>query len=185
MARRTSAARRYAEAAFDLARRDDAVERWRTELDLASGVLSDERILRVLANPAVALEERSTLTDSILAPGGRSRVSQPVRNLIHLVLRRGRIEDLPRIAAEFRRLDDERQGITHAHAISAAPLTEDEQRAVSSRLQQTTGGRIELTVEVDPSLLGGLVVRVGDRLIDASVRGRLERLRSRLLAGAL
>jgi F-type H+-transporting ATPase subunit delta len=106
-------------------------------------------------------------------------------NLIGLMLRRGRIDQLPRIAAEFRRLDDARQGITVATATSAAPLTPDEQTALMGRLEQMTGGRVRLDVQVDPSLLGGLIVRVGDRLIDGSVRGRLERLRNRLVSGAL
>ncbi len=108
-----------------------------------------------------------------------------VLNLIALLLRRGRIEELPRVAAEFRRLDDERQGVTHATATSAAALTRDEVSALTERLEQTTGGRVALDIQVDPSLLGGLVVRVGDRLIDGSVRGRLERLRNQLVSGAL
>jgi F-type H+-transporting ATPase subunit delta len=73
------------------------------------------------------------------------------------MLRRGRIEELPRIAAEFRRLDNIRQGITLATATSAAPLTSDEVVALTARLEQLTGGRVELDVQVDPSLLGGLV----------------------------
>jgi F-type H+-transporting ATPase subunit delta len=92
---------------------------------------------------------------------------------------------LPRVAAEYRRLDDRRQGITHATATSASELTQDEIRELTARLEQSTGGRIALDVEVDPSLLGGLIVRVGDRLMDGSVRGRLERLRNQLISGAL
>ena len=99
------------------------------------------------------------------------------------MLRRGRIDELPRVAAEFRRLDNERQGITPATATSAVPLSEDEVRAVTARLEAMTGGRIELDLKVDPDLLGGLVVRVGDRMIDGSVRGRLERLRNQLVSG--
>jgi F-type H+-transporting ATPase subunit delta len=112
-------------------------------------------------------------------------VSQPVLNLIGLMLRRGRIHELPRLAAEFRRLDNARQGITEATAITASPLTQDEIRALTERLEQLTGGRVELEVQEDPSLLGGLVVRVGDRMIDGSVRGRLERLRNQLVSGTL
>ena len=106
-------------------------------------------------------------------------------NLIGLMLRRSRIDQLPRVAAEFRRLDNARQGITLATATSAAPLSQDEVRALTARVEQLTGGRVELDLQVDPSLLGGLVVRVGDRLIDGSVRGRLERLRNQLVSGAL
>ena len=181
MARRDTAARRYAEAAFEVAMRDGTLERWRRDLDLAASLAGDERVLAVLANPAIPIERRATVLDELLG----DRVSEQAANLIRLLLRRGRIEDLPRVAAQYRRLDDERQGITHATATSAAELTQDEIRELTARLEQSTGGRIALDVEVDPSLLGGLVVRVGDRLIDGSVRGRLERLRNQLISGAL
>jgi F-type H+-transporting ATPase subunit delta len=181
MARRDSAARRYAEAAFEVATRDDTLEAWRAELDMAASIVADEQVGRMLANPAVPLEQRIDMARSIF---GKS-VGKPVLNLIGLMLRRGRIHELPQLAAEFRRLDNARQGITEATAISAAPLTKDEIQALTERLEGLTGGRVELEVQVDPSLLGGLVVRVGDRLIDGSVRGRLERLRNQLVSGAL
>ncbi len=181
MARPSTAARRYAEAAFEIGRRDGTVETWRRELDLAAAVLTDPAVATGLNNPAVPTERRAkALADAI---GGS--ISRPVLNLISMMLRRGRIEDLPRVAAEFRRLDDANNGVTAAHATSAAPLEPSEVSALTARLEQMTGGRVELDVTVDPSLLGGLVVRVGDRLIDGSVRGRLERLRNQLVSGAL
>ena len=181
MAGRDTAARRYAEAAFEVALRDGTVEAWRAELDAAGQVVADDEVGRMLANPAVALETRAEMARSILG----KVVSKPVLNMIGLMLRRGRIEQLPRVAAEFRRLDNARQGITLATATSAAPLSPDEVRAVTARVEQLTGGRVELDLKIDPSLLGGLVVRIGDRLIDGSVRGRLERLRNQLVSGAL
>jgi F-type H+-transporting ATPase subunit delta len=181
MARRDTAARRYAEAAFEVALRDDTVARWRSDLDVTAEVAGDPAVARILGNPAIPLAERLTAARSILGP----IVSGPALNLIGLTLRRGRVEDLPRIAAEFQRLDNARQGITLATATSAAPLSPDEIQAVVARLETLTGGRVELDVAVDPSLLGGIVVRVGDRLIDGSVRGRLERLRNQLVSGAL
>ena len=136
--------------------------------------------MAVLANPALPLEQRTDVARQVF-----DGLSAPARNLVLLLVRRGRIEQLPRVAAEFRRLDDRRQGITHATATSAAPLTDTEVRALTARLEQMTGGRIALQTDVDESLIGGLVVRVGDRLIDGSVRGRLERLRNQLASGAL
>jgi F-type H+-transporting ATPase subunit delta len=181
MARRDSTARRYAEAAFEVAMRDDTLAAWRNELDVAAELAGDERALEVLANPAIPGERRATALTEMLG----DRVSRPVQNLSQLMLRRGRIDDLSRVAAEFRRLDDARQGVTHATATTATELTPDEVQALTDRLEQSTGGRIALDVQVDPSLLGGLIVRVGDRLIDGSVRGRLERLRNQLISGAL
>lgn len=181
MARRSSTARRYAEAAFEVAMRDGTLERWRAELDQAADLAGDRRATTILANPSIPIDKRSAVLEELLA----DRVSKPVLNLLQLLLRRGRMEELPRVAAEFRRLDDERQGIVHATVTAAAELTQDEIRELTARLERSTGGRIALDVEVDPSLLGGLVVRVGDRMIDGSVRGRLERLRNQLLTGAL
>ena len=100
----------------------------------------DDRALTVLANPAIPVERRAEVLTELV--GGR--ISTPAQNLVQLLLRRGRIEELPRVAAEFRRLDDRRQGITNATATSAIPLTPDEVRALTQRLEQTTGGRIEL-----------------------------------------
>jgi len=179
MAGRATAARRYAEAAFEVGLRDGTVETWRQELDAAASVVDDQRVARLLGNPAIAEETRLELAESTFG----TIVSRPVLNLIGLMLRRGRIDELPRVAAEFRRLDNERQGITPATATSAVPLSEDEVRAITARLEEMTGGRVDLDLAVDPDLLGGLVVRVGDRMIDGSVRGRLERLRNQLVSG--
>lgn len=181
MARRASAARRYAEAAFEVALRDNTIDAWRAELDAAAAIVAEERIGRALANPSIPLETRLATAKKTFG----KLVGPQALNLIGLMLRRGRIQELPRLAAEFRRLDNERKGITQATATSAAPLTKDEVEALTRRLEETTGGRVELDVQVDPSLLGGLVVRVGDRLIDGSVRSRLERLRNQLVSGAL
>jgi F-type H+-transporting ATPase subunit delta len=179
MAKRDSAPRRYAEAAFQLATRDDSIETWRRELELAAA-MTDGQLMDVLANPALPLDERLDAANRVLAD-----LSQSVRNLVFLLVRRRRIEQLPRVVAEFIRLDERRQEITHATATSAAPLTDIERKALTARLEQMTGGRIALETDVDAGLLGGLVVRVGDRLIDGSVRGRLERLRNQLASGAL
>ena len=222
MVRSASSARRYADAAFEVALRDGTVEAWRRELASAATTLSEPGLARALANPAVPLElraelagdavgprEGSGLVDDIgqlLARVGRnlkrdelpltsrldlavaaigSQVSRPVLNLIVLLLRRGRIELLPRVAQEFARLDDLDKHVIHATATSAALMGPDEVRALTARLEQLSGGRVELTTDVDPGILGGVVVRLGDRLIDGSVRGRLERLRTKLASGAL
>ena len=179
MAKRDSAPRRYAEAAFQLATRVGSIETWRRELEQAAAA-TDGQLMDVLANPALPLDERLEAANRVFANLGQS-----VRNIIFLLVRRHRIEQLPRVVAEFIRLDERRQGIVHANATSAAPLTDLEVKALTARLEQMTGGRIALETDVDASLLGGLIVRVGDRLIDGSVRGRLERLRNQLASGAL
>jgi F-type H+-transporting ATPase subunit delta len=181
MARSSSSARRYADAAFEIATRDGTLDAWRGELSAAATALGEARVAGALANPATPLASREELIRAVLAKS----VSRPVLNLALLLLQRGRIDLLPRVAEEFARLDDLRQGLVRATATSAAPLPAADVRALTARLEALTGGRVELSTNVDPSLLGGLVVRLGDRLIDGSVRGRLERLRGRLASGAL
>jgi F-type H+-transporting ATPase subunit delta len=180
MARRDTAPRRYADAAFEIGLRDGTVEVWRRELDAAAEMVGEEQLMHALASPALPLDQRIDAAQRVFA-----KLSQPVRNLVLLLVRRGRIEQLPRVATEFARLDDARNGLTHATATTAAPLPAEEVRAIASRLEAMTGGRVALDTNVDPAILGGIVVRIGDRLIDGSVRGRLERLRNQLASGAL
>ena len=180
MARRDTAPRRYADAAFEIGLRDGTVEVWRRELDAAAEMVGDDTLMDALASPAIPLDQRLDAAQGVFA-----KLSQPVRNLVLLLVRRGRIEQLPRVAAEFARLDDQRNGLTHATATSATPLPDDEVRKVAARLEELTGGRVALETNVDPAILGGIIVRIGDRLIDGSVRGRLERLRNQLASGAL
>ena len=182
MARATTGnARRYAEAAFEIARRDDSVERWLAQLDHAAAAVTDPTVMRRLENPRVPLAERHAALVSVLG----SDLQAQVANLIGLLLRRRRLDALPGIAREFRRLHNRAAGIVEATATSAAQLDQAEVDALRARLEQISGARVELELNVDPALLGGVQVRLGDRLIDGSVRGRLERLRTRLAAGAI
>ena len=124
-------------------------------------------------------------------PDGRHAIfgeiaSRPGPNLIGLMLRRGRIEQLPRVAAEFRRLDDAPPGHHPRHRHQRRAADRRTRSGPSPRGSSSSPAVASTsTTRSIPSLLGGLVVRVGDRLIDGSVRGRLERLRNQLVSGAL
>jgi F-type H+-transporting ATPase subunit delta len=176
--RRTSSARRFAEAAFELAAAGDAHDAWERDLELASQLLGDERVSRVLDNPSIPLREREGLVARLLD----RRVAAPVVNLVRLLARRGRTDLLAAISREFHRLLNEERGIVEAVVTSAKPLARDDQESVRETVEAMTGEKVELLAEVDESLIGGLTVRVGDRLLDASIRGRLERLRHQLIA---
>jgi F-type H+-transporting ATPase subunit delta len=180
MAVARTAARRYAEAIFGIAERDRTVEPWLAELEQVAAALGDERELHALQNPAVPMAAREAALESSLGD-----ISRQVRTLVVLLLRRNRLELVGRVVDEYRRLSDRRAGIVRARATSHQPLEPGDVRALTQRLEQMTGGRVELTTDVDPSILGGVIVRLGDQLIDGSVRGRLERLRARLASGAL
>jgi F-type H+-transporting ATPase subunit delta len=176
----SSAARRYAEAAFQLATRDDALDAYGDGLHLAVRMLGGDEVLGILRNPARPLRERVDLVDTLLA----KRVPEPVRKIVGLLVARGRVDELGAVAGEYHRLLNRHNGVVEAVATSAAPLNGAETDALRRKVAQMTGRTVDLRVEVDEALIGGLTVRVGDTLYDASVRGRLERLRERLVAGA-
>ena len=180
MATSSSTARRYAEAVYQLASRDEALDAYAEGLDLASSIVGQGDVLDVLRNPARPLRQRTDLVDALLA----TRVPRPVLKVVGLLVERGRIDRLPGVAAEYRRMLTQQNGVVEAVAKTAMPLTDAETAALQRKVADMTGQTVDLRVEVDESLIGGLTVRVGDTLYDASVRGRLERLRERLVAGA-
>lgn len=180
MRRPVTAARRYAEAAFQIATRDGVVEPWQERLDHLAALLADERVDRLAAHPALPQEERERILREALGWAE----DEAAFNLVRLLVRRGRTRLAPAIAREFRRLVQRSRGIVEASVASATPLSDAEEAAIRERIETMTGARVEMAVSVDPALIGGVAVRIGDRLIDASVRGRLERLREQLVAGA-
>ncbi len=180
MARPTPAARRYAEAALDIARRDGSLDEWLAGLRLAADVLAVPEVARVADNPAIAFPARRDVLAGLLEP----RVPKPVLSLVLLLAMRGRLAILPAVASELKRLVDRERGVVVANVTSAAPLEPADVEAIAARFREETGADVEVAAAVDDALIGGLTVRIGDRLIDASVRGRLERLREHLVAGA-
>ena len=172
--------RRYAEAAFQLATRDDAIDAYGDGLDLAVRMLGGDDVLGILRNPARPLTDRVELVDTLLT----KRVPEPVRKIVGLLVARGKVDRLQTVAAEYHRLLNRQHGVVEAVATAASPLNDQETAALQRKVAEMTGQTADLRVEVDESLIGGLTVRVGDTLYDASVRGRLERLRERLVAGA-
>jgi len=178
VARPTTAARRYAEAAFELAGGDDSYDRWADDLRKATEATADERVARVIDNPSVPFAERQELLERLLG----NAIRRPAFNLVRLLSHRARLELLPAVADEYDRLLDERRGVVAATVTSARALSSEHLKAVSRRVEEMMSASVSMTPRVDPALIGGLTVQVGDRLIDGSVRGRLERLRERLLA---
>ena len=122
--------------------------------------------------------QKQALVDRSLAG-----VDPLVLNLARLLVRRRRTSLGPQIAQAFQELIDEAKGISHATVTSAVPLTDEDRAAVQRRLIDITGGPVVLETHVDENILGGLVVRIGDRLIDGSTKSRLLALK-RKLAGA-
>jgi F-type H+-transporting ATPase subunit delta len=172
---RDIAAKRYAEAAYLLAREEGKEDAWTAGLAAMAALFGDRQARLLFENTRVPMAQKQQLVERALAG-----VDPLVLNLARLLLRRGRTALGPQIADAFRELVDESKGIAHATVTSAVPLSPEDQRAIIQRLREITGGEVVLETEVDDSILGGLVVRIGDRLIDGSTKSRLLALKRRL-----
>jgi len=171
------AARRYAEAVFGLAQSDQSYDTWASELDRLAALLDVPLAAKALTSPAVPARQKLAVIDAEI-PDLRA----PTRNLLQLLLHRDRLELLPDIARAYRdRLNRER-GIATAQVTTAVPLDDATRQQLAARLSRYARQRVEIEATVDPSIIGGVVARIGDTLLDGSVRGRLESLRRRLAA---
>jgi F-type H+-transporting ATPase subunit delta len=179
MARPTSAARRYAEAAFEVALRDDELEGWRDDLAFAAEILGRTEVESVVDSPAIPTAQRLAVVDKLLG----ARVRSGALRLVSLLVERGRVRELGRVSDQYQRQLNAHRGIVVATVTSAAALTNEESAAVRAQVEAMAGSTVELRTAVDPGLLGGVTVQIGDRLVDASIRGRLERLRDQLNTG--
>jgi F-type H+-transporting ATPase subunit delta len=177
MARRDTAARRYAEAALEIGRADGTLDRWERDLRQLSDALADEQLGALAEHPAVPFADKERVLRRVAGD-----VSPEALNLVLLMVRRGRPRAIPRMVEHFASLLRRERGVSLAEVRTAMPLDEQQRTAVLDRLHELTGDEIEINEVVDEGLIGGITVRIGDRLYDASVRSRLERLRARLTA---
>lgn len=168
-------ARQYAEAAFELAVERNSVDRWLEELRAVAAALSEPGVRAVLDSPSVGEQLKFTVVRRSLAT-----VDPLLVNLVLLLLRRRRLGYLRLIASEFARMVDERRGVVLAEVTTAVPLDEQHREAVRRRLASVLGKTVRLRESVDPGIIGGLVVQVGDKLINGSIAGRLASLRREL-----
>jgi F-type H+-transporting ATPase subunit delta len=162
-----SAARRYAEALLALSPNERAVAELRTSLEKLAPVF-DRVTVAGLRDPSVPMKERIEALNSAL-------VGEPptVRSLMVLLLETDRIALVPQIALAFGDLVDRREGIAKARITTAVPLKDAEQRELVSRLERESKRKLRATFAVDPTLIGGAKVQIGDHLIDSSVRAKL------------
>jgi len=179
MARRETAARRYADAAFEIARGNRTLDAWERDLATLGAALRDPELRRLVEHPAVAFGDKERVLRRVVGDG----VSPQALSLVLLMIRRGRPGAIERMIAHFGDLLRRERGIALVEVRTALPLEEAQHAAVAARLAQLTGEQIEMNEIVDETLIGGIAVRIGDTLYDASVRNRLERLRARLTAG--
>ncbi len=173
------AAKRYARAAFELALPANALTAWEAAIDQIAEFMADPEVKRVLENTRVAQDAKLQLIDAALGD-----LAPLPLNLAKLLARKQRTDIAPEVAAAFKAMVQEQSGIERVHATTAVPLTDTERVQLQARLRESTGHEVLLDTDVDPALIGGLVVQIGDRLIDASTRTRLQSLK-RSLTGAV
>lgn len=178
MARRVTAARRYAEAAFEIGRADGTLDAWERDLSLLGELLQHDQLRGLLEHPAIAFARKEKVMQQVAG----SEVSREALSLVLLMVRRGRPGAIGRMVEHFGELLRRERGIQLAEVRSALPLDEEQRTAVGDRLAEITGDKVEMNEVVDEALIGGIAVRIGDTLYDASVRSRLERLRARMTA---
>lgn len=166
-------ARRYAEASFAVAQEEGVGEEMSRALDRCAEVLGDPRVEAALSNPRVSTGERVDLVLGVLGD-----LPAPARNLVHLLVQRGRARLAGDIAAEFRAMLESQSGITRAVVTAAQPVDAAMRRRIEEALAASVGTPVEVEVVEDESIIGGLVIRIRDRVIDDSVRTRLQQLQA-------
>jgi F-type H+-transporting ATPase subunit delta len=178
MAELTTIARPYAEAAFRLARDENALLVWSEMLRFASSVVVDPRIAAALDNPRLTTGDKEALVLSVCG----DRLDSLGRNFVRVLVEAERLALLPQILALFETLKNDVDGVAKARIDSAFPLTEAQVDGLRTALEKRFGKTIEATVNVDPALIGGARITVGDTVIDGTISAQLSTMATRLRA---
>ena len=176
MAEELTIARPYAEAAFAVARDERAIPQWEDMLDTAAAVASDPRMLQMLTEPMVSWDT----VEQVFFGVTDASLTETARNLMRVLADNRRLTLLPAIATLFHELAQADANTATARIVTAFPLSAGQLERLQARLAKRYGKTIEAEVDLNPDLIGGVTVTVGDEMIDASVRGRLESLATAL-----
>lgn len=165
-------ARRYARALFEIARQKGATEAFAVVLEEVGRALAENQELRrVLYHQLIPVREKQKIMDSLFRD-----IDPILKNFLHLVLTKGRERYLPEMAVQFRRLVDRENRVLPVEVQVAAPPSAELIAALQEKLRRVTGQNVRLDTRIEPSLLGGMVIRIGDRVLDASLKKKLELL---------
>jgi F-type H+-transporting ATPase subunit delta len=169
--------RRYARAVFEIALEKKELERWRSDLDKIVEAVGDAAFLAVLESPKIKFEDKSRLLERLVG------IDPLVLNLVRLLVARGGVNMLPEIAAGYGRMLDEYHGIQTAAVVTAVPLDERDRDKLAEILGARIGKKVLLQPAVVPEIIGGIVARVGGKLLDGSTSSKLTALKKELAAG--
>lgn len=171
-------AERYAEALFELALEDNALETIEREMAAVGAALeASDDLRRLVASPVFDRDVKAAALDAVLE---KASASLHTRNFVKLLAKNGRAATLADTITAFAKRAAAHRGEVSAEAISAAPLSEDQQKTLRQQIEASVGKSVNLVTRIDESLLGGLVIKVGSRMIDSSLRTKLNRLQQSL-----
>jgi len=176
----SNVAKRYARAFFAVAGEEQRYEEYHRELKLFTAVMEDNQNLReLLSNPVYDKGDKKKVVDRVLQ---QLQLSLPTANFIRLLVDKRRIAGIADIEQNYRKLMDDAIGISRVQVKTAFPLTSELEENLKRGLESLTGKKVEMQIDEDASLLGGVVVRVGDKLYDGSIKMQLNNM-AKTLAG--
>jgi len=177
MAELATIARPYAEALFQVAVKGD-LKQSAEQLDAIAGVAADAQMRQFADSPKTATQQVfDVITGVVKAP-----LSDSIRNLLRTVIENGRLAALPEVAQQFHALVNSRSGVSDAKVFSAFPIDAAQLATVVGSLEKRFGRKLNASVQVEPELIGGIRVVVGDEVLDTSVKARLEQMKVALTA---
>ncbi len=178
MQEKTTIARPYARAVFETANEESKLTEWSAMLGLLEAVVTDVQMKPVLATPKL---DAAALTDFILDVCG-SGLSVTGKNFVKVLANAGRLSLLPEINKLYEQLRAEAEGSVEVEVISAYELAAEQQNTIAAAMTKRLGKKVEISSHIDNTLIGGVIIRAGDTVIDASVRGRLKAMASQMVS---
>ncbi len=170
---------RYAKAILELGAESGTLDQLVSEITtLAEAYASSAELQNTLENPLVSIQVKQAIVADLVAAAGASTLT---KNALALLMSRRRLPMLGAISSQLRALHDEKAGVVHAHVTTAARLDEEQHGKLQHKLEAMTGKKVKIERHEDHSLLGGMVIRIGDTMVDGSVKGRLEAMRRDLM----
>jgi F-type H+-transporting ATPase subunit delta len=180
MAEKVTIARPYAKAAFEFAREHGVLARWSDFLANASAVVTDDRVAKLLLSPRVMPADLVGVIAGVCGSSSGESLDVPMSNFLETLAHNRRLGLLPHVAAIFETLRADVENIADVQVASAMALDDAQRARLRDALAKRLKREIRLHVDVDPSLIGGAVVRCGDFVIDGSLKARLQRLATEL-----
>jgi len=177
MAEASTLARPYAQAIFNLALADNTLKAWSDKLTLLKEVSANESIIEIISNPNVSTEQVIDLFADIC----KEELDEQGINFLKVAAENGRLELLPQITDSYKAMCAEQEGSIEAQVISAYAVNATQKKSIAVALKNKFGREVTITTKTDKSLLGGVIIRAGDIVIDGSVKTQLEKITHSLL----